>query len=96
MRDLWEGRANDCTHWPTDRANGGPEWPWGIQAVGRLSAEDPRRPGRCELGETFNCLVGEAVSLVGDGVKRAMEWPAAVPEQRQNGFPRASAGAGAG
>ena len=47
-------------------------------------------------GETFNCLVGEAVSLGGDGVKRAVEWPAAVPEQRQTGFPKASAGAGAG
>ena len=46
--------------------------------------------------ETFNCLVGEAVSLGGDGVKRAVGWPAAVPEQRQTGFPRASAGAGAG
>ena len=64
--------------------------------MGRLSAEDPRQPGRRELGETFNCLVGEGVSLGGDGVKRAMEWPAAVPEQRQTGFPRASAGAGAG
>ena len=29
-------------------------------------------------GETFNCLVGEAVSLGGDGVKRAVEWPAAA------------------
>ena len=47
-------------------------------------------------GETFDCLVGEAVSLGGDGVKRAVEWPAAAPEQRQTGFPRASAGAGAG
>ena len=46
--------------------------------------------------ETFNWLVGEAVSLGGDGVKRAVEWPAAVSEQRQTGFPRASAGAGAG
>ena len=46
--------------------------------------------------ESFSCLVGEAVSLGGDGVKRAVEWPAAVPEQRQTGFPRASAGAGAG
>ena len=45
--------------------------------------------------ETFNCLVGEAVSLGGDGVKRAVEWPAAAPEQRQTGFLRASAGAGA-
>ena len=47
-------------------------------------------------GETLNCLVGEAVSLGGGGVKRAVEWPAAVPEQRQTGFPRASAGADAG
>ena len=46
--------------------------------------------------ETFNCLEGGAVSLGGDGVKRAVEWPAVVPEQRQTGFPRASAGAGAG
>ena len=46
--------------------------------------------------ESFNCLVREAVSLGGDGVKRAVEWPAAVPEQRQTGFHRASAGAGAG
>ena len=28
--------------------------------------------------ETFNCLAGEAVSLGGDGVKRAVEWPAAA------------------
>ena len=46
--------------------------------------------------ETFNWLVGEAVSLGGDGVKRAVEWPAVVPEQRQTGFPKANAGAGAG
>ena len=69
---------------PTDRANGGPEWPWGIQAVGRLSAEDPRQPGRRELGETFNCLVGEGVPAS----PRAMGRPAAGwPPLRSHGVP---------
>ncbi len=43
-------------------------------------------------GETFKCLVGEVGSSGGDSVKRAVEWLAAIPEQRQTGFPRASAG----
>ncbi len=33
-------------------------------------------------GETFNCSVGESVTLGGYCVKRAVEWPAAVPGQR--------------
>ena len=66
----------------------------------RLWDDCQQRTLACLVGaswvETFNCLVGEVVSLDGDGVKRAVEWPAAVPEQRQTGFPRASAGAGVG
>lgn len=31
-------------------------------------------------GETFRCQMGGAVSLGGDSVKRAVEWPAVVPE----------------
>ena len=41
-KDQWDGRADDSTHWPTDRANGCPEWSWVIQTVGRQSAEYPR------------------------------------------------------
>ena len=47
-------------------------------------------------GETFKCLMAEVVSLGGDGVKRVVEWPAAVPGRRETGSPGASAGAGAG
>ena len=36
----WEGQW--WNHWPEDGGNGGPEWPWVIQTVGRQSAEDSR------------------------------------------------------
>ena len=39
-------------------------------------------------------LVGGELVAHG-GVKRAVEWPATMPEQRRTGFPKGSAGAGA-
>ena len=36
----WEGQR--WNHWLGDWGNGGPEWPWVIQTVGRQSAEYPR------------------------------------------------------
>ena len=36
----WEGQR--WNHWPGEWGNGGLEWPWVIQTVGRQSAEDPR------------------------------------------------------
>ena len=96
MRDYWYGRANDPTHWPTDRVNGGPGWTRGIQGVARRSAEDLRWPGWRELGEAFDFLVGETVSLGGDGVKRAVAGRATGPTHRRTGFSRASPWADAG
>ena len=52
----WEGQRWD--HWPGEWGSGVPEWPWVIQTVGRQSAEDPRRPGWCELVGTFNLVGG--------------------------------------
>ena len=70
----WEGQR--WNHWPGEWGSGGPEWPWVIQTVGRQSAENPRRPGWCELVRTFNWLMSKLVAS--GGVKPGVEWPAAA------------------
>ena len=83
----WEGQR--WNHWPGEWGSGVPEWPWVIQTVGRQSAENPRRPGWCELVGTFNWLMSKLVAS--GGVKPGVEWPATAPGRRGTGFPKASA-----